>query len=113
MERSDDYIDFNAYVKYLKKVTGEPADPESLRKAILVKTAESTELQIVYRILTRLIVAAVVLLFIALLAVSFVKCYQKFSCADRCGEELSVMMRMCGENEGGQSNGVMVGPDKA
>ena len=34
MAKSDDYIDFNAYIRYLGKVSGEPADPEAMKKFI-------------------------------------------------------------------------------
>lgn len=64
MERSDDYIDFKAYIRYLKKVTGDPADPEALRKAILEKTAGQTEMQTAYVILKRLTLAAAVVLLV-------------------------------------------------
>ena len=49
MEKSDDYIDFRAYIRYLRKVTGDPADPEALKKAILDKTVENSEMQTVYK----------------------------------------------------------------
>lgn len=65
MERSDEYIDFKAYTRYLKKVTGEPADPGALRKAILSKTSEPTEMQTAYVILKRLVVAAAAVLVVA------------------------------------------------
>lgn len=69
MERSDDYIEFKAYIRYLRKVTGEPADPEELRKTILSKTRESTEMQTAYMILKRIIVSAAVVLIFALAAI--------------------------------------------
>lgn len=65
MERSDDYIDFKAYTRYLKKVTGEPADPEALRRKILSRTSEHTEMQTAYVILKRLTVAAAAVLIVA------------------------------------------------
>ncbi len=64
MERSDDYIDFKAYIRYLKKVTGDPADPEALRGKILSKTVEHTEMQTAYVILKRLTLAAAVVLLV-------------------------------------------------
>lgn len=65
MEKSDDYIDFRAYTRYLSKVTGEPADPEGLKKAILDKTVESTEMQTAYVLLRRLTAAAAAVLILA------------------------------------------------
>jgi hypothetical protein len=62
MEKSDDYIDFKAYTRYLRKVTGEPTDPQALRKAILARTAETNELQTIYVIVKRLAIAAALVL---------------------------------------------------
>lgn len=71
MEKSDDYIDFKAYTRYLRRVTGEPADPEALRKTILSKTAETTEMQTAYVILKRLVAAAALLLTFSLVILFF------------------------------------------
>lgn len=71
MEKSDDYIDFNAYIRYLKKVTGEPADPQALKRRILAKTAEATEMQTAYMILKGLVVAVAIVLAFALLVLLF------------------------------------------
>ena len=71
MEKSDDYIDFNAYIRYLKKVTGEPADPQALKRSILAKTAEATEMQTAYMILKGLAVAVAIVLAFALLVLLF------------------------------------------
>lgn len=76
MEKSDDYIDFKAYTRYLRRVTGEPADPEALRKAILSKTAETTEMQTAYVILKRLVAAAALLLTLSLV-ILFLKVFSK------------------------------------
>jgi hypothetical protein len=76
MEKSDDYIDFKAYTRYLRRVTGEPADPEALRKKILSKTAETTEMQTAYVILKRLVAAAALLLTFSLV-ILFLKVFSK------------------------------------
>lgn len=76
MEKSDDYIDFKAYTRYLRRVTGEPADPEALRKTILSKTAETTEMQTAYVILKRLVAAAALLLTFSLV-ILFLKVFSK------------------------------------
>jgi hypothetical protein len=76
MEKSDDYIDFKAYIRYLRRVTGEPGDPEALRKAILSKTAETTEMQTAYVILKRLVAAAALLLTFSLV-ILFLKVFSK------------------------------------
>jgi hypothetical protein len=39
MERSGDYIDYKAYVRYLRKVTEEPDDSKPVRKDICEKIA--------------------------------------------------------------------------
>ena len=64
MARSDDYIDFKAYIGYLRKVTGAPADPDALKKAILAKSEEPTEMQVALLILKRITVAAAAVLVI-------------------------------------------------
>lgn len=76
MEKSDDYIDFKAYIRYLRRVTGEPADPEALRKKILSKTAETTEMQTAYIILKRLLAAAALLVTFSLV-ILFLKVFSK------------------------------------
>ena len=76
MGKSDDYIDFKAYIRYLRRVTGEPADPEALRKTILSKTAETTEMQTAYVILKRLVAAAALLLTFSLV-ILFLKVFSK------------------------------------
>lgn len=76
MEKSDDYIDFKAYTRYLRRVTGEPDDPEALRKKILSKTAETTEMQTAYVILKRLVAAAALLLTFSLV-ILFLKVFSK------------------------------------
>lgn len=76
MEKSDDYIDFKAYTRYLRRVTGEPTDPEALRKTILSKTAETTEMQTAYVILKRLVAAAALLLTFSLV-ILFLKVFSK------------------------------------
>jgi hypothetical protein len=80
MGKSDDYIDFKAYTRYLRKVTGEPTHPQALRKAILARTTELTELQTVYVIVKRLVVAAALVLaaaLIVLLLMTFVMVFSK------------------------------------
>ena len=66
MGKSDEYIDFKAYLRYLGKVTGEPADPDRLKKAVLARTEERTELQTALSLLKSLGVAAAIVLVCAL-----------------------------------------------
>lgn len=66
MGKSDEYIDFKAYMRYLGKVTGEPADPDRLKKAVLARTEERTELQTALSLLKSLSVAAAIVLVCAL-----------------------------------------------
>jgi len=66
MGKSDEYIDFKAYLRYLGKVTGEPADPDRLKKAVLARTEERTELQTALSLLKSLSVAAAIVLVCAL-----------------------------------------------
>lgn len=71
MVRSDKYIDYEAYVGYLRKVTGNPSDPCRLTDAVLSKAEEHTELQTAHIILKRLLIAASILLICALCAGGF------------------------------------------
>lgn len=66
MGKSDEYIDFKAYMRYLAKVTGEPADPDRLRNAVLARAEERTELQTALSLLKSLSVAAAIVLVCAL-----------------------------------------------
>ena len=66
MGKSDEYIDFKAYLRYLGKVTGEPADPDRLRNAVLARAEEHTELQTALSLLKSLSVAAAIVLVCAL-----------------------------------------------
>ena len=66
MGKSDEYIDFKAYLRYLGKVTGEPADPDRLKKAVLARSEERTELQTALSLLKSLSVAAAIVLVCAL-----------------------------------------------
>ena len=66
MGKSDEYIDFKAYLRYLGKVTGEPADPDRLRNAVLARAEERTELQTALSLLKSLSVAAAIVLVCAL-----------------------------------------------
>lgn len=65
MGKSDEYIDYKAYIGYLRKMTGAPADSASLRKKILDVTVRRSEMQIVYMLLKKLLAAV---LFMALSA---------------------------------------------
>jgi len=65
MGRSDDYIDFNAYVGYLRKVTGHPGNPQDIRRIVLEKADERTEMQTAYMLLKKL-AAAMALLIVVL-----------------------------------------------
>ncbi len=37
MEKSSEYIDHKAYIRYLRKVTGEQIDTEKVRRAVMSK----------------------------------------------------------------------------
>ena len=65
MGRSDDYIDFNAYVGYLRKVAGHPGNPQAIRRMVLEKADERTEMQTAYMLLKKL-AAAIALLIVVL-----------------------------------------------
>ena len=42
MGKSDEYIEYEAYISYLKKVTGQPLDPYRLKRAVLDMSVEKT-----------------------------------------------------------------------
>ena len=71
MAQSDKYIDYEAYIGYLRKVTGSPSDPDRLKDAVLSRIEENTELQTALVILKRLVMAASILLICALCAGGF------------------------------------------
>lgn len=66
MGKSDEYIEYQAYLRYLGKVTGEPADPDRLKRAVLDRTEEPTEMQVVLSLMKSLGTAAAVVLACAL-----------------------------------------------
>ena len=66
MGKSDEYIDFKAYMRYLGRVTGEPADPDRLRNAVLARAEARTALQPALSLLKSLSVAAAIVLVCAL-----------------------------------------------
>lgn len=66
MGKSDEYIDFKAYMRYLGKVTGEPTDPERLKREVLVRAEERTEMQTALSLLKKLSAAAAIVLVCAL-----------------------------------------------
>ena len=94
MGRSDEYIDFKAYMRYLGKVTGEPADPDRLRNAVLARAEERTELQTALSLLKSLSVAAAIVLVCALGTAGLG--YVSAAGGDKAGRDKA------GENEAGE-----------
>ena len=66
MGKSDEYIEFAAYLRYLKKVTGGPADEREFKEKIFSRTVEKTELQTALGLVRRLAAAAVVVVLCAI-----------------------------------------------
>lgn len=66
MGKSDEYIEYAAYMRYLKKVTVEQADQQKMKDAVLSQTAERTELHTAFILLKRLSAAAVIVIICAL-----------------------------------------------
>ena len=60
MGKSDEYIDYEAYMRYLGKVTGEPTDPDKLKRAVLRKAKEHTEMQVALSLVKSLGTAAAI-----------------------------------------------------
>lgn len=94
MGKSDEYIDFKAYMRYLGKVTGEPADPDRLRNAVLARAEERTELQTALSLLKSLSVAAAIVLVCALGSAGLG--YASAAGGDKAGRDKA------GENEAGE-----------
>ena len=94
MGKSDEYIDFKAYLRYLGKVTGEPADPDRLRNAVLARAEERTELQTALSLLKSLSVAAAIVLVCAFGAAGLG--YASAAGGDKAGRDKA------GENEAGE-----------
>ena len=94
MGKSDEYIDFKAYMRYLGKVTGEPADPDRLRNAVLARAEEHTELQTALSLLKSLSIAAAIVLVCALGAAGLG--YASAAGGDKAGRDKE------GENEAGE-----------
>lgn len=94
MGKSDEYIDFKAYMRYLGKVTGEPADPDRLRNAVLARAEERTELQTALSLLKSLSIAAAIVLVCALGAAGLG--YASAAGGDKAGRDKE------GENEAGE-----------
>lgn len=77
MERSDKVIEYKAYVRYLRGVTGSSADPGHVRADVMARTFVGTEIRMVWMIMKKIIyvsfaVAAVALCAAALSYLTFV-----------------------------------------
>ena len=51
MERSDKVIEYKAYVRYLRSVTGGGADPGHVRADVMARTFVGTEIRMVWMIM--------------------------------------------------------------
>lgn len=71
MGKSDEYIEYEAYVRYLKKVTGQPSDPDRLKRAVLDRSVEKTEMQTALALIKSLAAAAAIVVGCALAAAGF------------------------------------------
>ena len=58
MEKSDEYIDYSAYVRFLVKVTGEHPDASALERIVLKNAVERSEMQTLWIILKKLAFAS-------------------------------------------------------
>lgn len=62
MEKSDEYIDYSAYVRFLVKVTGEHPDASALERSVLENAVEKSEMQTLWIILKKLAFASAVVI---------------------------------------------------
>lgn len=70
MGKSGEYIDYKAYVGYLRRMTGRPDDPDALRKNIVSFAAGRSEMQTAYVLLKALSIAAAAILLASLIGAS-------------------------------------------
>lgn len=66
MGKSDEYIEYDAYMRYLKKVTVEQTDQQKMKDSVLSQTAERTDLHMALVLLKRLSAAAAIVIICAL-----------------------------------------------
>lgn len=62
MEKSDEYIDYAAYVRFLAKVTGEHYGASALKKSVLEKAVEKSEMQTLWVIIKKVAFAAAIVI---------------------------------------------------
>ena len=68
MERSDKVIEYKAYVRYLRSVTGGGADPGRVRAEMVARTAGRTEISTVWMIMKKVISVSFTVAVVALCA---------------------------------------------
>ena len=55
MEKSGKFIEYKAYVRYLRSVTGGSADPDHVRADVMARTVGGTEIRMVWMIMKKII----------------------------------------------------------
>ena len=71
MERSDKVIEYKAYVRYLRSVTGSSADPGHVRADMMARTFVGTEIRMVWMIMKKIIYVSFAVATAALCAAAF------------------------------------------
>ena len=72
MGRSCKYIDYKAYVGYLRRMTCQPADPDALHRIIVSFAAGRSEMQTAYVLLKALSIVAAVILAVTVIVAAIV-----------------------------------------
>ena len=68
MEKSGKVIEYKAYIRYLRSVTGRPADTEHIRADVRSRTVEGTEIRMIWMIMKKILYVSVVMALVALSA---------------------------------------------
>ena len=68
MEKSGKVIEYKAYVRYLRSVTGESADPDHVRADVMARAAGGTEIRMVWMIMKKVISVSFAVAVVALCA---------------------------------------------
>lgn len=71
MEKSGKVIEYKAYVRYLRSVTGGGADPGRVRAEMVARTAGRTEISTVWMIMKKIIAVSFAVATAALCAAAF------------------------------------------
>lgn len=64
MGKSDEYIEYEAYTRYLVKVTSTPYEPDQVEDSVFRDAVDKSELRIVYDIIARIVIVVTVVVIV-------------------------------------------------